>query len=118
MRYAVVIEKAPANYAALPGCIATGTTVQKLSLSSEKPSSFILKASRPTAFLFHRQAAKLNTSIFQPKSAAAHISPADGLRLNMVGRNVLRTDRQRGGASRSLSGRHEIVLIDNHPTFR
>jgi predicted RNase H-like HicB family nuclease len=31
MRYAVVIEKAPANYAAyvsdLPGCIATGTTV-------------------------------------------------------------------------------------------
>lgn len=31
MRYAVVIEKAPANYAAyipdLPGCIATGITV-------------------------------------------------------------------------------------------
>ena len=31
MRYAIVIEKAPANYAAyvpdLPGCIATGTTV-------------------------------------------------------------------------------------------
>ncbi len=31
MRYAVVIEKAPSNYAAyvpdLPGCIATGTTV-------------------------------------------------------------------------------------------
>ncbi|BCA53469.1 HicB family protein [Nitrospira sp. KM1] len=31
MRYAVVIEKAPANYAAyvpdLPGCIATGATV-------------------------------------------------------------------------------------------
>jgi predicted RNase H-like HicB family nuclease len=31
MRYAIVIEKAPANYAAdvpdLPGCIATGSTV-------------------------------------------------------------------------------------------
>jgi predicted RNase H-like HicB family nuclease len=31
MRYAIVIEKAPSNYAAyvpdLPGCIATGTTV-------------------------------------------------------------------------------------------
>jgi len=33
MRYAIVIEKAPANYAAyvpdLPGCIATGATVAK-----------------------------------------------------------------------------------------
>jgi predicted RNase H-like HicB family nuclease len=33
MRYAIVIEKAPANYAAyvpdLPGCIATGATVEE-----------------------------------------------------------------------------------------
>ena len=33
MRYAVVIEKAPSNYAAyvpdLPGCIATGATVEE-----------------------------------------------------------------------------------------
>ncbi len=33
MRYAIVIEKAPANYAAyvpdLPGCIATGSTVEE-----------------------------------------------------------------------------------------
>ena len=33
MRYAVVIEKAPSNYAAyvpdLPGCIATGASVQE-----------------------------------------------------------------------------------------
>jgi predicted RNase H-like HicB family nuclease len=41
MRYAVVIEKAPANYAAyvpdLPGCIATGATV-------EETESFIREA--------------------------------------------------------------------------
>ena len=34
MRYAIVIEKAPANYAAyvpnLPGCIATGATVAEI----------------------------------------------------------------------------------------
>lgn len=41
MRYAVVIEKAPTNYAAyapdLPGCIATGATV-------EETESFIREA--------------------------------------------------------------------------
>ncbi|MBX3320351.1 MAG: type II toxin-antitoxin system HicB family antitoxin [Nitrospira sp.] len=41
MRYAIVIEKAPANYAAyvpdLPGCIATGATV-------EETESFIREA--------------------------------------------------------------------------
>lgn len=45
-------------------------------------------------------------------------SPADRLRLKVVGRNVPRADRQRASASRSLSGRHEIVLIDNYPAFR
>ena len=50
MRYAIVIEKAPPNYAAyvpaLPGYIATGATVTEIEPSSAKPSNFILKASK------------------------------------------------------------------------
>ena len=72
MRYAVVIEKASANYAAyVPDCLAVlplRLHWKKPSPTSEKRLSFILKASKPMAFPFHYQAAKSTTSTFRPKS--------------------------------------------------
>jgi len=47
MRYAIVVEKAENNYSAyvpdLPGCIATGYTVEEPSAKFVKQSSFISK---------------------------------------------------------------------------
>ncbi len=66
MRYAIVIEKAPANYAAyVPICrvaLPPAPPWQKPNPSSEKPSSFISKVSSQMAFLSLHPAAKSNTS--------------------------------------------------------
>ena len=50
MRYAVVIEKAEGNYAAyvpdLPGCVATGTTVQETEREIQEAIRFHLEGLR------------------------------------------------------------------------
>jgi predicted RNase H-like HicB family nuclease len=50
MRYAIVIEKAGANYSAyvpdLPGCIATGTTVEETERSIREAIEFHLEGMR------------------------------------------------------------------------
>jgi predicted RNase H-like HicB family nuclease len=50
MRYAVVIEKAEGNYAAyapdLPGCVATGTTVQEAEREIQEAIRFHLEGLR------------------------------------------------------------------------
>jgi predicted RNase H-like HicB family nuclease len=50
MRYAIVIEKAASNYAAyvpdLPGCIATGATIQETEVMIHKAIEFHLEGLR------------------------------------------------------------------------
>ena len=47
MRYAIVIEKAPSNYSAyvpdLPGCVATGNTVEEVKQQIAEAISFHLE---------------------------------------------------------------------------
>ena len=47
MRYATIIEKTPTNYSAyvpdLPGCIATGSTVEEVSVQIQAAISFHLE---------------------------------------------------------------------------
>lgn len=50
MRYAIVIEKAASNYAAyvpdLPGCVATGSTIQETETSIREAIKFHLEGLR------------------------------------------------------------------------
>ncbi len=50
MRYAIVIEKAEGNYSAyvpdLPGCVATGATVQEVEVEIREAISFHLEGLR------------------------------------------------------------------------
>ncbi len=50
MRYAIVIEKAEGNYSAyvpdLPGCVATGTTVEETEISIREAIEFHLDGMR------------------------------------------------------------------------
>jgi HicB_like antitoxin of bacterial toxin-antitoxin system len=52
MRYAIVIEKAESNYSAyvpdLPGCVATGASLEEARPRSARPSSSISKACAKT----------------------------------------------------------------------
>ena len=54
MRYAIVIEKAPSNYAAyvpdLPGCIATGTSVQETESLIREAIEFHLEGLKADGF--------------------------------------------------------------------
>jgi predicted RNase H-like HicB family nuclease len=47
MRYAIIIEKTPNNYSAyvpdLPGCIATGSTIEEVSFHIQSAISFHLE---------------------------------------------------------------------------
>ena len=47
MRYAIVIEKAPSNYSAyvpdLPGCVATGNTIEEVKQEIKEAISFHLE---------------------------------------------------------------------------
>lgn len=47
MRYAIVIEKAPSNYSAyvpdLPGCVATGNTIEEVKQQIKEAISFHLE---------------------------------------------------------------------------
>jgi predicted RNase H-like HicB family nuclease len=69
MRYAVVIEKAPSNYAAyvpdLPGCVATGATV-------EETESLIREAIE-----FHLEGLKADGTLIPPPSS--HVEYVDVL---------------------------------------
>lgn len=64
MRYAVVIEKAGDNYSAyvpdLPGCIATGETVNAVEQEIATPSASISKGSRRMGFPCPRPAPSRN----------------------------------------------------------
>ena len=55
MRYAIVIEKAESNYSAyvpdLPGCVATGATVQEVEAEMRKAISFHLAGMRDDGLL-------------------------------------------------------------------
>ncbi|WP_017294359.1 type II toxin-antitoxin system HicB family antitoxin [Geminocystis herdmanii] len=50
MRYAIVIEKAPSNYSAycpdLPGCVATGDTIEELKNEMTEAITFHLEGLR------------------------------------------------------------------------
>jgi predicted RNase H-like HicB family nuclease len=50
MRYAVVIEKAPSNYSAyvpdLPGCVATGMTIEEVEQQIQEAIAFHLEGLR------------------------------------------------------------------------
>ena len=50
MKYAVVIEKAPQNYSAyvpdLPGCVATGGTIEEVTLNIQGAIAFHLEGMR------------------------------------------------------------------------
>ncbi|MBF2055665.1 MAG: type II toxin-antitoxin system HicB family antitoxin [Cyanobacterium sp. T60_A2020_053] len=50
MRYAIVIEKAPSNYSAycpdLPGCVATGYTIEEVKKEMTEAISFHLEGLR------------------------------------------------------------------------
>ena len=67
MRYAVVIEKATENYSAyvpdLPGCVATGPTVESVEAPFERPSGSISKVWRRTGCLSRLPPALPNTSM-------------------------------------------------------
>jgi hypothetical protein len=66
MRYAIVIEKAEGNYSAyvpdLPGCVATGQTVEDWSRKSATRSDFTSTASKLTAYRFQDRPASRNMS--------------------------------------------------------
>lgn len=114
MRYAIVIEKAPSNYAAyvldLPGCIATGAMWQKPNPSSVKPLNFILKDSRPMAFLCLQPAAKSNISTFLPKTAQIHASAAFRLSIGEMDQRGGRMPHAKGIILRLVNFK---VLFDN-----
>ena len=61
MRYAIVIEKADGNYSAyvpdLPGCVATGATIETVETKSGTPFDFTWMGSRLTDFPSPRQPA-------------------------------------------------------------
>lgn len=65
MRYAIVIEKTDTNFAAyvpdLPGCIATGATIEETEQSIQAAIKFISTACAKMVFPFPRQAAKWST---------------------------------------------------------
>jgi hypothetical protein len=67
MRYAIVIANADANYSAyapdLPGCIATGATVDEVEGRFGMPSSSTLKACAKTVYRFHIRPVLFGTSI-------------------------------------------------------
>lgn len=74
MRYAIVIEKAESNYSAyvpdLPGCVATGATVEEAeSLIREAIESISRECAR-TAFQFRHLSARSSTSILRHNPAA------------------------------------------------
>jgi len=64
MRYAVVIEKAATNYAAhvpdLPGCVATGATIQETESMIREAIEFHLEGLQADSLPIPRRAAKSN----------------------------------------------------------
>lgn len=94
MRYAVVIEKAPANYAAyvpdLPGCIATGETVAETESLIREAIEFHLEGLKADGFPIPPPSSQVDY-VDIPASgvllrAAARISPPERLRLKVVRR--------------------------------
>ncbi len=65
MLHAVVIEKAENNYSAyvpdLPGCVATGATVEEADFEYAKPLRFIWKVCAKTGCLFRPYRAASST---------------------------------------------------------
>ncbi len=64
MRYAIVIEKADGNYSAyvpdLPGCVATGASIEEIEHTCRKPSPFTWRAFARTALSSPRLPAGLS----------------------------------------------------------
>ena len=69
MKYAVVIEKAEGNYSAyvpdLPGCIATGSTVQEVEFELREAIAFHIEGMREDG-----------TPVPEPTSKVEYIEPA------------------------------------------
>jgi predicted RNase H-like HicB family nuclease len=59
MRYAIVIEKAAANYSAyvpdLPGCVATGSTLEETEVQIREAIAFHLDGLRKDGICGHRR---------------------------------------------------------------
>ena len=108
MRYAIVIEKAPTNYAAyvpdLPGCIATGSTVAETEYLIREAIEFISKVSSQMAFQSHYPAAKSNTSTSQPKIAATLQHSLSAISYTLF---VFWTRQPAGGAPLSINMKRE-----------
>ncbi len=63
MRYAIVIEKAESNYSAyvpdLPGCVATGATVEETELQIREAIAFHLDGMREDGIAFPQPASRV-----------------------------------------------------------
>ena len=73
MRYAIVIENAGPNFSAyvpdLPGCVATGATLEEVERQILKPSSFTSMVCARTAHPFPRLRAPFATLTSRPNPA-------------------------------------------------
>jgi predicted RNase H-like HicB family nuclease len=68
MRYAIVIERTQNNYSAyvpnLPGCVATGATIEEAEAQIREAIEFYLEGLREDGFLFHLpQAASITSKL-------------------------------------------------------
>ncbi len=70
MRYAIVLEKAENNYSAyvpdLPGCVATGLTVEETEREIREAIEFHIKVFVKTAYSFRNQQTSSSISRFLP----------------------------------------------------
>ena len=73
MRYAIVIESAGPNYSAdvpdLPGCVATGATVEEVEREIRDAIEFTLRACAKMVPPFPRQLARFGASTYRPDPA-------------------------------------------------
>jgi predicted RNase H-like HicB family nuclease len=79
MRYAIVIEKAQSNYSAyvpdLPGCVATGATVEEVESQIREAIEFHLEGLREDGLPPPHPRAVLSTSISRHNRATERIAP-------------------------------------------
>ena len=74
MRYAIAVEKSEDNYSAyvsdLPGCAATGLTLEETENEIRGQSSFILKDFRKMVWLSRNPSASLSILMLQPDKSS------------------------------------------------
>ena len=79
MRYAIVIEKAPSNYAAyvpdLPGCIATGATVTEIESLIREAIEFHLEGLKTDGLPIPSPGSQVEYATSLPEIAATQFTP-------------------------------------------